>query len=123
MLIMHGLRHLPKRLNNSQEAKYFLLVSLGLNWPKDHSDVLNRVEALLADPNLAYKLRDNMIEFYMGLTPEYIGGLYLETYRDTGLTLFEFKYRVIRDIVDMPLDTWVLHQVTRVMMIESWDSI
>ena len=123
MLIMYRLRQLPTRINNRQEAKYFILVSLGLSQSEDDPDVLNRVKALLLDPDLAYKLRDNMAEFYLGLTPDYLGVLYLESYRESGLTLFEFKYQVLWDILTMPLDAWVGHQIARLEIIDSWDLI
>ncbi len=123
MLIMHRLRHLPKRINNQQEAKYFLLVSMGLDWLEDYPNLFNRVRALLSEPTTAFKLRDYMAEFYLGLTPDYLGDLYLETYRDTGCTLFEFKYQVLWEIITMPLDTWVEYQKSRLDIIESWDLI
>ena len=121
MLIMYRLRQLPRRITNRQEAIFFLLASMRLSLPLDQPDLFNWVRALLSEPDIAFKLRDNMVEFYLSLTPEYLGDLYLETYRDMGLTLFEFKYQVLWDIVTMPLDIWVGHQITRLDIIESWD--
>ena len=126
MLFMYRLRHLPTRINNQQEAIYFTIVSLGLNEIQSHPDLFNRIRTLLLSPVTAPKLRDNMVEFYLGLTPEYLGELYLKTYRDTGLTLFEFKCQIIRDITTLSLDRWVKHQILKleiIEMVELWGLI
>ena len=123
MSIMYRLRNLPKKISSLQEYKYFLLASMGLNWSESDPYLLDIVKALLSDSELASELRNNMVEFYLCLTPEYIRDLYLNTDQDTELTLFEFKYQIVQDIITIPLDIWVSYQITRLEVIELWDLV
>lgn len=123
MSIMYRLRNLPKKISSLQEYKHFLLASMGLNWPESDPYLLNIVKALLSDSEIASELRNNMVEFYLCLTPEYIRDLYLDTDQDTGFTLFEFKYQIVQDMITIPLDIWVSYQITRLEVIELWDLV
>lgn len=118
---MHRLKNLPEKIDSRQKARYFILVSMGLDWPISHPDLFNRIKVLLSDLDFASELRNNMIEFYLSLTPEYLGALYPNTYPDTGLTLSEFKYQIFLDLKTIPLDMWVKHQIDKLEIIESWD--
>ena len=123
MFIMHRLRNLPEKINSQQKARYFILVSMGLDWPESHPDLFDRLKVLLSDLYFASGLRDNMVEFYLSLTPEYLGALYPNTYPDTGLTLSEFKYQMVLDIITIPLEIWVRYQITRLELIKLWDLV
>lgn len=123
MSIMYRLRNLPKRLNSLQEYKYFFLVSMGLNWPESDPYLFDKIKALLSDPYFASELRNNMVGFYLCLTPEYLMDLYLDTDQDTESTLFEFKYQMVLDMMTIPLDIWVRYQLTRLEEIELWDLV
>jgi len=112
-----------KKFPTQQEVKSFILAEMGLDWPNNHPDMFNRIKALLLDPDLASKLRANMVDFYTCLLPEFLVDLYPETHCNTGLTPGEFKYQLLKDMIAMPLNTWVEYQTYRLDAMGLWDLI
>lgn len=120
---MYGLRDLPLNFNSQEDYIVFLLASLGLPIDPTTPDIVERVIGYLTSPTTAQKLLDNMREFYLCLTPEYLALIYSEAMGHSGLDPVEFKMQIIQELNQMTLDYWLDIQLFRLAILKSWPSI
>ena len=110
---MCRLKPLPKSLVSKEDIKYFLLSSLQLQWLNELPDWVEILETLLLHPDSAYQLKINMGDFYVTLCSEYMSTMACNNKLDP----IDFKLKLVKNTMLMPLDTWVNYQFLRIFAV------
>lgn len=114
---MRRLKYLPKSLVSKDDVKYFYLASLQLQWLYNKSYWVEVLETLFSVPETAYKLKVNMVDFYVKLSSDYISKIIC----DSTLSPIDLKLDLIQTIISMPLDEWINYQMLEIVTLKIWD--